>query len=124
MTLEEMQKIIKDVPQASRKRVYWHFIGELSYDKLTRSERNTVHYLKVQMAMVRIRSQFPNIPEARVPIAIVERALLDLYYSDPCKKDYKHYRTAMAWRQRLKPSGWLNRHLEKCGFPRHRHVVK
>ena len=122
MTPEEMQQIIREVPQAARRRVYRHFMGEIEYEELTRSERNTVHYLKVQMAMIRIKAQFPDRPEARVPIAIIERALLDLYYTDPSKKDYKHYRTAMAWRQRLKPSGWLNRHLEKCGFPRHRHV--
>jgi hypothetical protein len=120
---ENINDLLKEVRQPNRVAVYKHLLGEFGENKLTPKQKTTLHYIKVQMAMVRIAAAFPEVPESQIPISIIERALLDLHYTDRKRKDYRHYKTALAWRKRLKEGGWLDAHLNRCGFPRHEYMT-
>jgi hypothetical protein len=88
---DEIANLLKEIRQPKRVAVYKHLLGQTSESQLTKKQKTTLHYLKVQMAMVRIAAAFPDTPAARVPIAIIERALLDLHYTDRNRKEYRHY---------------------------------
>jgi len=121
---DEIESLIQGLKKKERIPIYRFLLNQQNISTLTTKQKATLHYLKVQATLIRIKAMLPQTDDSILALKIIERALMDLHLTSRNPKAYRHYKTAIAFRKWIIEGSWLDRHLENYGFARHEYLDK